>query len=47
MVVRVGAGAKVERNDRETTLATFQVGDFAEARTQADGTATRIEATCP
>ena len=47
VVVRVAAGAKIERNDRETSLAAFQVGDFAEARTGADGVATKIEATGP
>ncbi len=44
VVVRVGAGAKVERNGREVALAAFRPGDAVEARVGADGLATKMEA---
>jgi hypothetical protein len=44
VVVRLGVQTKVERNDRETGLASLQVGDFGEARIGSDGLATKIEA---
>ena len=45
VTVRAGARTKVERNNRETTLAAFKVGDKVEARVGADGVATKLEAT--
>ena len=42
--VIVAATAKLERNDIETTLASFLVGDFGQARIDASGVAVKIEA---
>jgi hypothetical protein len=43
-VVTVAANAKVERNDEETALAAFVIGDFGQARLDANGVAIKIEA---
>ncbi len=44
VVVRLTASAKIERNDVETTLAAFKVGDFGQARLGSDGLAFKVEA---
>ena len=44
VAVRTNSKTKIERNSRETTLATFKVGDKVEARIGADGIATKVEA---
>ena len=46
-LVRLAADAKVERNDIETTLAAFRVGDIGEAEIGADGLAAKVEAAGP
>ncbi len=43
-VVTVAAGAKVERNGLDATLASFLVGDFGQARLDASGAAFKVEA---
>jgi hypothetical protein len=44
VLIRLTATAKIERNDVETTLAAFQVGDFGQARLGSDGLAFKVEA---
>ncbi len=44
-VVRAAAGTKIARNDRDATLASFVVGDAAEAKIGTNGLAVQIEAT--
>jgi hypothetical protein len=44
VTVTAAAGAKIERNDIETTLAAFRVGDFGQAIVGADGLAVKVEA---
>ena len=42
--VTAGPNTEIERNDQHTTLATFQVGDRAEAKFDVQGIAIKIEA---
>ncbi|HJZ93662.1 MAG TPA: hypothetical protein VKE40_22495 [Gemmataceae bacterium] len=42
--VTVGPNTVIERNDQDTTLAAFQVGDRAEAKFDAQGIAIKVEA---
>jgi hypothetical protein len=44
VTVAVAPGAKVERNDIETTLGAFRVGDFGQAVIGSNGLALKIEA---
>lgn len=44
VVVQVGAGTEIERNDQHTTLATFVVGEKGQALIGPDGIAWKIEA---
>ena len=43
-LIQVVAGTKVERNDVETSLASFRVGDAGQAKIDANGLTFKLEA---
>lgn len=46
-LVQVVNGTKVERNDVETSIGSFKVGDFGQAKTNANGLTFKLEAVGP